>query len=71
MANAGIYKIKNGEMVKKMACIFREAPVTLFFLLLPLIVVLDLDSDDFIDNDGETKTSVLLLPRDNAGKEDE
>ena len=43
----------------------------LFFRLLLLLMVTDFDSNDTINNGGETKTFVLFLPRYNAIKRDE
>ena len=41
----------------------------LLFLPLLLLVVTDFNSDDIIDNDRETKTSIMFLPRDEDEEE--
>ena len=71
MAKAGIYRITNDETVRKWHGFFRVAPVPLFFCLLLLLMVTDFDSNDAINNVGETKTFVLFLPRYNAIERDE
>ena len=55
----------------KMACLFGVAPASLFFLLLLLLEVTDLESDDTIKKDGEIKKILPFLPWDDNGEEDE
>ena len=69
LRHAGIYKITNGETVLKWHAFFRVALVPLFFLLLQLLVVADFDSDEFVDNNRETKAFLLFISWDERDKE--
>ena len=57
-----IYKLTNGNTVQKMSCFFRVAPALIFFLLFPLLTVTDFESDDVVDNNGETKRCFSYSP---------
>ena len=46
-------------------------PVPIFFLLLLILVTVDFGYDRIIENDGETKTFVFFLPREDDGEGEE
>ena len=62
MAKDGIYKLPNGDMVQKWHALFRLAPVLLFFLLPLILVFPDFDSENVVNNNGETSIFILFLP---------
>ena len=54
-----------------MVYLFRVAMRPLLLLLLPILVVLDLESGDVIKNYWDTNMFVLFLPQNNGVEEDE
>ena len=70
MVEAEIYEITNDDMVQKWYAVFRVTPALLLLIIFLLPVVMDSDSENIVDNDGETNSLVLSPSWDPNGKED-
>ena len=70
MVEAGIYEITKDDMVQKWYAVFRVTPELLLLIIFLLPVVMDSDSENIVDNNGETKKLVLSPSWDPNGKED-
>ena len=65
-----IYRITNGETLRKWHAFYRVNLVLLLFLLLLVLLGMGFYPDDIVNVNKKTKMSVLSLPQDYAKEDD-